>query len=101
MKKFWLKTLGWAVISGCLVFVSAVLSGSQVEPALLATALVVASKTPVYAGYEWLCDRIAGKHAPLKPPVASVRQFPVMTPATPPSETQAWYQEQYLAFDEE
>jgi hypothetical protein len=71
--KLFLKTVGWAIISGTIFFVSAIANSCPWEAALIATLIATASKTPAYPAWEvafaWLWNRGCTKVVVDKTPV--------------------------------
>lgn len=50
------KTIGWAAVSGGIFFVSAIIGGSDMKTAAIATGIAVAAKTPAYTAFEWAVE---------------------------------------------
>ena len=53
-----LKTLGWALVSGVIFGVSGLLAGAEVAAVAKATAVAVSLKTPAYYLYEVVWCRL-------------------------------------------
>ncbi len=58
MVKMLAKTSGWALISGTIFFVSAIVSGCSWYAALLASTVATVSKTPAYPLWEILFHKV-------------------------------------------
>lgn len=56
MKTLW-KTIGWAIVSGCIFMSSALVHGCPWEAALFATLVATALKTPAYTIYEIVFEK--------------------------------------------
>lgn len=56
--KLIIKTLGWAVISGSIFFVSALVNSCPLDAAIVATLVATLSKTPAYPIWEIIFDRL-------------------------------------------
>lgn len=56
--KLLVKTFGWAILSGIIFLLSALVAGADFWPAWWATVIAVVCKTPAYAGYEWAFHKV-------------------------------------------
>ena len=52
------KTVGWAVISGGIIFVGAIAGEAPVIAAVYSTFFAVVMKTPAYSIFEWSFERV-------------------------------------------